>query len=105
MAKRKDKTGKQYRDTVFRTLFHDKKRAIELCNDVAGTAYPEDTPVELCSLDSSSSLLARYNDVAFAIGNQLIVMCEHQSSINPNMPLRFLPYITDMIYSQCVCHG
>jgi hypothetical protein len=99
MTKPKGKASKQYRDTVFRTLFHDKKRAIELCNAVVGTAYPDDTPVELCSLDPSS-LLARYNDVAFAIGNQLIVMCEHQSSINPNMPLRFLPYITDTIYSR-----
>lgn len=80
MIKHQDKesneTGANYKDTVFRKLFHDEKRAIELCNAVAGTNYPDDVPVEIYSLDSGS-LLARYNDVAFSIDNEVIVMCEH----------------------------
>ena len=47
--------------------------------------------------DMENALLRRYNDLAFAVEKQLIVMCEHQSTINPNMPLRFLPYITDTL--------
>ena len=100
MSELKNKTKGSYRDTVFRTLFHEPKRSIELCNALVGTDYGEDTPVEIHSLDPESSLLARFNDVAFSVENQLIVMCEHQHSINPNMPLRFLPYITDTIYSK-----
>ena len=101
MAKHQDvisnETGANYKDTVFRKLFHDEKRAIELCNAVAGTNYPDDVPVEIYSLDSGS-LLARYNDVAFSIDSEVIVMCEHQSTISPNMALRFLAYISNTIY-------
>jgi len=35
--------------------------------------------------------------IAFLVGSKLIVMCEHQSSVNPNIPLRFLFYISDIL--------
>ena len=34
------------------------------------------------------------NDVSFISGNKLIVLIEHQSTINYNMPLRFLSYLS-----------
>ena len=93
----KQKSDPKYKDTLFRTLFRDKERAIELCNAVAGTNYTKDASVIMCDLDNS--LLKRYNDLAFAFEDQLIVMYEHQSTINPNMPLRFLSYIIDLLFS------
>ena len=87
----------KYKDTVLRTLFRDKSRAIELCNAVAGTNYQLDANVVICDLDNS--LLRRFNDVAFAVESQLLIFCEHQSTINPNMPLRLLHYTTDTLYS------
>jgi hypothetical protein len=33
------------------------------------------------------------NDISFEIGDKLVVLIEHQSTINPNMPLRLLLYI------------
>jgi hypothetical protein len=36
---------------------------------------------------------ARMNDISFEIGDKLVVLIEHQSTINPNMPLRLLLYI------------
>jgi len=91
------KSDIKYRNTLIRTLFQDRKRAIELCNAVTGSNYPEDTNVQICDLDSS--LVWRYNDLAFAIDHQLLFMIEHQSTISPNLPLRFLSYLTDTIYS------
>ena len=92
----KQKSGHIYKDTLFRTLFREKNRAIELCNAVTGTNYPEDVPITMYNMENT--LLKRYNDLAVAIKGQLIVMFEHQSTINPNMPLRSLPYITDALY-------
>ena len=93
----KQKSDAKYKDTLFRTLFRDKEKAIELCNAVAKTNYASDARVVICDLETA--LLKRYNDLAFAFENEIIVMFEHQSSINPNMPLRFLPYISDTLYS------
>ena len=93
----KSKSDIKYRNTLIRALFQDEKRAIELCNAVTGSDYPEGTKVELCDLDNS--LVWRYNDLAFAIDDQLLFMIEHQSSISPNLPLRFLSYVTDILYS------
>ena len=93
----KEKSAMQYRDTLIRKLFKEKNRAIELCNAVTGSNHGKDVEVQLCDLDSS--LLLRYNDLAFAIDGQLLFVVEHQSQISPNLPVRFLSYITDILYS------
>jgi len=90
----KQKTDHKYKDTVFRTLFANKKNFIELYNAVAGEQYPTDTPFLPCS---SNELIAKFNDVAACIGNQLIVFFEHQSTRSVNMPLRLLSYVTDIM--------
>jgi len=89
-------TSKQYKDTLFRTLFQDKKRFIELYNAIANENYPENIEIEPCP---TNPIMAMFNDLAFLVGSKLIVMCEHQSTINPNMPLRFLFYISDILRS------
>ncbi|GHV90722.1 hypothetical protein AGMMS50268_12250 [Spirochaetia bacterium] len=33
------------------------------------------------------------NDLSFTVDNRLVVLIEHQSTINPNMPIRLLMYI------------
>ena len=88
------KTTHKYKDTLFRTLFGDSKHFLELYNAVSNEHYPDDTPVKLCP---SNELVAKYNDLAACIGNQLIVFFEHQSTRSVNMPLRLLTYVTDML--------
>ena len=87
-------TNRQYKDTLFRTLFKDKKRFLEMYNAIAKKNYPETIEIKQCP---TSPIMALYNDLAFFIGTKLIVMCEHQSTINLNMPLRFLFYISDVL--------
>jgi len=93
----KQKSGNNVKDTLFRMLFSEKARAIELCNALEGTNYPPDTHAMVCNLEDS--LLRRYNDAAIAIENKLILFSEHQSSFNPNMPIRLLSYATDVYYT------
>jgi hypothetical protein len=35
----------------------------------------------------------RVNDISFAVANKLVLIMEHQSTVNPNMPLRCLLYL------------
>ena len=45
--------------------------------------------------------MALSNDIAMLVDNRLVVLVEHQSTINENMPLRLLEYIS-RIYEQLV---
>ena len=42
-----------------------------------------------------------YNDVSVKVNNKIIVLLEHQSTVNPNMPLRMLEYIA-RIYEKII---
>jgi predicted transposase YdaD len=60
--------------------------------DITGKAYDEDATIEIKSLDAV--LLSRLrNDLAFIINETLVVILEHQSTLNKNMPLRSLQYV------------
>jgi hypothetical protein len=37
--------------------------------------------------------MERVNDISFAIANKLVIILEHQATVNPNMPLRCLLYL------------
>jgi len=93
------KLGRQYKDTLFRTLFSDSKRFLELYNAVSNEQLPIDTIV---TPFPSNDLLAKFNDLAACIDNQLIVFFEHQSTLSVNMPLRLLSYVTDILYLHVV---
>jgi len=86
------KIKKNYKDSTFRKLFNDKERIIELYNALSNSNYGNDTNVEVITLDNAI-MGDRKNDLAFIIEGKFIVLIEHQSSINPNMPLRTLIYL------------
>ena len=44
------KSHKKYKDTLIKFLFRDPKRAIELCNVITSSNYPEDVDVVACDL-------------------------------------------------------
>ena len=62
------KSGRQYKDTLFRTLFQNSKNFLELYNAVADEHFPDDTIV---TLYPSNNILAKFNDLAAGIGDQL----------------------------------
>ena len=89
----------QHKDTLFRTLFSDSKNFLELYNAVSDENLPDDTEV---TPYPTNELLAKFNDLAAGIGNQLVVFFEHQSTPSPNMPLRLLSYVADILYLHIV---
>ena len=86
------KAKRNYRDSIFRKLFNNKAAIIDLYNALSGSDYPPDTYVKIVTLDNVI-FGDRKNDLAFMIENKFIILIEMQSTVNPNMPLRFLVYI------------
>lgn len=85
-------TNEKYKDTVFRKLFNEKSKALELYNAITGNNYTKASIIELCTLDDTL-YTPRKNDLAFTVEDKLILIVEHQSTINNNMPLRMLLYL------------
>lgn len=97
MKKKRQKNSRpsvtrNYKDTVFRKLFEDKRELLSLYNAVSGTAYNNREELEIVTLDNAIYMNMK-NDLAFIIDFELNLY-EHQSTGNPNMLVRFLQYVT-----------
>ena len=100
LMKTPDITIRNYKDTVFRLIFNNKEKMLELYNALYDTSYPPGTPVDINTIEEALYLSDK-NDISFTIANTYLVITEHQSTINPNMPLRDLWYIAE-IYKKMV---
>lgn len=85
---------RSYKDRVFRLLFQDKKRLLELYNALNDTQYTNIDDLEINTLDNAIFMNMK-NDVSFIIDFHMNLY-EHQSSYCPNMPLRGLLYLADL---------
>jgi len=82
-----------YKDSLFCTLFGNEKAALALYNALHGTDYSEqDTAITINTLGESLRQ-SQKNDLSFLINGRLVILVEHQSTINENMPFRFLQSI------------
>jgi DNA-binding NarL/FixJ family response regulator len=88
-------TNTKYKDSVFSFLFSDPALLRELYCALEGVDLPPGLPVSINTL-RNILFLGPVNDISFEIGDKLVVLIEHQSTINPNMALRLLLYIAKM---------
>ena len=90
-------SNRKYKDSVFVDLFSEDEKAKEnflsLYNALHGTKLTATAQLKNVRLDQVL-YMTFYNDVSYLIDNKIIVLVEHQSTINPNMPLRCLEYIS-----------
>ena len=86
----------KYRDSMFRDYFNDRTRLLSLCNALLGTNFTNPDELEINTLDGVFFSQIK-NDLSCLIQNRLIIIIEHQSTINENMPLRMLFYITELL--------
>ena len=82
-------------------LFSDRKNLLSLYNAINGTAYENPDDLEIVTLENAI-YMGMKNDLAFIIDTNLFLY-EHQSTYNPNMPLRDLFYISSE-YQKLVDH-
>ena len=89
------KHNRRYKDSVFVDLFGEDKNAKEnflsLYNALHRTELDASTKLTPLRLEQVMYMAFR-NDVAYLIDGKIIALIEHQSTINANMPLRFLQY-------------
>ena len=79
-----------YKDSLFRSIFGNGKAALTLYNAIHGTDYREqDTDIIINTLEGALFDMQK-NDLSFLVNGRLVVLVEHQSTINENMPFRFL---------------
>ncbi|HJD33862.1 MAG TPA: hypothetical protein H9911_04875 [Candidatus Mediterraneibacter tabaqchaliae] len=86
--------NRTYKSTLFIMLFQDKHNLLELYNAVSGKHYTDPEILEINTLENAIYMTVK-NDISFLIDGRLSLY-EHQSTYNPNLPLRFLIYISKL---------
>ena len=89
------KSNRLYKSRLFVMLFEDKKNLLELYNAVSGKHYEDPELLKINTLDNAIYMSMR-NDLSFLIDARLSLY-EHQSTYSPNLPLRFLFYLSDLL--------
>ena len=97
--------NRKHKDSLFVDYFSKdrdwKQHFLSLYNALHGTNLQvADTQLERVNLEQVL-YKSYYNDIAVLVNGQFILMIEHQSTINPNMPLRLLEYVA-RIYGNIV---
>lgn len=83
-----------YKTRLFEMIFSNRKELLELYNAVNQTNYSNPEDLEINTLENAI-YLSMHNDLSFVIDSRLSLY-EHQSTWNPNIPLRYLIYISDL---------
>ena len=105
MAEKKDNVTSKFKDNVFCMLYRDKKNLLELYNALNNSDYTNVDDLQVTTLNGGSYMKYK-NDASFLLCMSLY-MFEQQSSKNPNMPLRFLHYVSDVfreLFSNSMLH-
>lgn len=88
------KVNKKYKDRLFRLVFGDRRRLLDLYNALNGSHYEDPDALEITTLDDAVYLSMK-NDLSFLV-NGVLNLYEHQSTYNPNMPVRGFFYLADV---------
>ena len=101
---RKREPKRTYRDSLFRTIFggkdeRSKRWLLSLYNALTGKNHTNIEDLEITTLEDVIYVSMK-NDLSFLIHSQMCLY-EHQSTVNPNMPLRGLLYFSQL-YQQYI---
>ena len=88
------KPQRAYRDSLFRDIFNNADRLPEIYEALLGVRT---TASDITLATINETLFSGIkNDVGFIVGSQHVLLTEHQSTINANMPLRMLMYLSEV---------
>ena len=88
--------NREHKDSLFVDLFYEdesaKKNLLSLYNALHDTAYQDESIIRKVRV--GDVLYKNFkNDISFEVEGRVLVLGEHQSTVNPNMPLRCLMYV------------
>ena len=84
--------NRKHKSSVFSTLFGNPETIRELYSAIEGVDAPVDAVINITTL-SDVLYMQQINDLSFTIDDKIVVLIEHQSTINDNVPVRLLMYI------------
>ena len=85
----------EYKSNVFAMLMEIPEYALEVYNVLNGSHHEDVSEIQIKKLNSGVILSVK-NDASFLLDSYLNLY-EHQSTHNPNMPLRFLIYFSSIM--------
>ncbi|MCL2283518.1 MAG: Rpn family recombination-promoting nuclease/putative transposase [Fibromonadales bacterium] len=92
MPEKTKEANREFKSSLFTMLFSIKENSLSLINAVDNANYGSDTNVKITTL-GNALVKGPKNDISFMLDGKILVLIEHQSTINNNMALRFLIYI------------
>ena len=93
MKAEKAKVNREFKDGMFRTLFNDKEKMLELYNAVSEKQMGEEALENIETLTIETPLyIGSRNDLAFSINGKSMFFCEQQSTKSGNIALRMASY-------------
>ena len=84
--------NKKHKNSVFSALFSTPEILRELYSAIEGIDIPPDAVININTL-SDALYMKQINDLSFTINDRIVVLVEHQATVNENVPLRLLMYI------------
>lgn len=99
-----EKENREHKDSVFVDLFYQdetaRKNLLSLYNALHDTKYQDEEIIQKVKIEDV--LYKNFkNDISFEVNGQVFVLGEHQSTVNPNIPLRCLLYV-GRVYEQLI---
>ena len=88
------KLNRKFKDTLFRKVFNNKKDLLSLYNALNNTSHTDESLITINTIEDAM-YIGYKNDISFIINSELNLY-EHQSSVNPNMPVRGLIYFAEL---------
>ena len=88
------KANREYKDRLFIKIFENKEDLLSLYNAVNGSNYQNLEDLEVTTLNNAIYMRMK-NDVSFLVDG-FMNLYEHQSTYNPNMPLRDCLYMLQL---------
>ena len=88
MEAKKAKVNREFKDGMFRTLFNDKEKMLELYNAVSDEQMGKEAIDDI----ETPLYIGSRNDLAFLIDGKSMFFCEQQSTRSGNMALRLSSY-------------
>jgi hypothetical protein len=92
--------NREHKNSVFTALFNDEDKVRELYAALKGKDYDPALPVVITTL-RDVLYMNRVNDLSFTAEEVFALIIEHQSTLNHNMPLRILLYMS-RVYEKIV---
>jgi hypothetical protein len=92
--------NREHKSSVFTALFDNEDRVRELYAALKGVDYDPALPIVITTL-RDALYMNRINDLSFTVDCKFVLIVEHQSGLNRNMPLRILLYIA-RVYEKIV---